>query len=389
MTRVYRIRPDGSSEPLLPVRCKDEDRELQALLAANHDLLPGDQIDPDDPCRWLLIKREMPVPDPTTGSDRWSIDFFFVDQHGIPTFVECKRFADTRARREVVGQMLEYAANGHYYWDKDLIRQLAEATAAQRGTTLEQALQILGPDKDMPVDALLGLVQENLREGQLRIVFFLEEAPMELRSVVDFLNRQMERSEVLLVEARQFRDGADRIVVPALFGYTEQARIVKRSVTITARSERRRWDRQSFLEDSRAKLTQPEFVAVVGLLDGALELGCEISWGTGKVNGSYNVKHPQLAQRSLCSVYSNGDLYLNFGWLNEGPREEQLRDRFKELVATRTGLRVPDQHRQGGIPAREWVAKGGVLLEILEVLIAEFHRPAPRNSAAAGVLSDE
>lgn len=348
------------------------------LLEKNYDLLPGDQIDPDDPRRWLLVKREMPVPDPATGSDRWSIDFFFVDQHGIPTFVECKRFADTRARREVVGQMLEYAANGHHYWGKDLIRQLAEASAIQKGTTLEQALELLRPDEGMPVEAFFDRVQENLRQGQLRIVFFLEEAPMELRSVIDFLNRQMERSEVLLVEARQFGDGPDRIVVPSLFGYTEQARMVKRSVTVSTPSERRHWDRQSFLDDATAKLAQPEFAAVLQLLDGALELGCEVAWGTGRVNGSYNVKHAHLAQRSLCSVYSNGEMSLNFGWLNETPREEHVRERFKQLVSDHTQLGVPDNYRDRNVPvrARDWVPKSSALVKVLEELVREFRQGA-------------
>lgn len=50
------------------------------------------------------------MPDPGTGQDRWSVDFVFADQDAVPTFVECKRFADTRSRLEVVGQMFEYAA---------------------------------------------------------------------------------------------------------------------------------------------------------------------------------------------------------------------------------------------------------------------------------------
>ena len=85
------------------IKCKDEDKELQTLLVQNHELFTGDQINPEDPRRWLLIKREMPVQDPGTGASRWSIDFYFVDHVGVPTFVECKRFKDTRSRREVEG----------------------------------------------------------------------------------------------------------------------------------------------------------------------------------------------------------------------------------------------------------------------------------------------
>ena len=39
--------------------------------------------------------------------------------------VECKRASDTRTRREVVAQMLDYAANGTQYWPIDRLRQAA------------------------------------------------------------------------------------------------------------------------------------------------------------------------------------------------------------------------------------------------------------------------
>src|SRR3990172_8968666 len=101
MANVYILDPKGESTSMNRILCEDEDKELQTLLEKNPNLLPGDQIDPENPRRWLLIKREMPVQDPITGGARWSIDFFFVDQNGVPTFVECKRYKDTRSRREV------------------------------------------------------------------------------------------------------------------------------------------------------------------------------------------------------------------------------------------------------------------------------------------------
>src|SRR5687768_6886040 len=69
----FLMREDGSTEPMPRIRCADECAELQAALVKNPYLLPGDQIDPDDPRRWLLVKREMPVPDPTSGTGRWSV----------------------------------------------------------------------------------------------------------------------------------------------------------------------------------------------------------------------------------------------------------------------------------------------------------------------------
>ncbi len=59
----------------------------------------------------LFIEQECFVPSEEGGAGRWAIDHLFLDQDGIPTIVEVKRSTDTRIRREVVGQMLDYASN--------------------------------------------------------------------------------------------------------------------------------------------------------------------------------------------------------------------------------------------------------------------------------------
>ena len=374
MGRVYVIHDDGDTKEMDRIRCQNEDRELQLILEKNPDLLPGDQIDPEDPRRWLLIKREMPVPDPNTGSDRWSIDFFFVDQDAIPTFVECKRFADTRSRREVVGQMLEYAANGHYYWTKEQLRTFAEETAKRRGLCLEDALRSLRPTNDESIDAFLDLLEHNLRSGRLRIIFFLEEAPMELRSVVDFLNKQMVDSEVLLVEARQYSRDGTRIVVPTLFGYTEQARQVKRTITTTSAASRKKWDKVSYFADARTKLSDEEVNTLVNLYEQSLVLGCDIAWGTGAARGSFNVKELTACQRSLLTVYSDGVLALNFGWLNGSEIAERARERWKDLIAQQVGLRIPENYtiKSPSYPFTEWAGKVVTLIAALRQLVSEF-----------------
>jgi hypothetical protein len=354
------------------VHCKDEDRELQQLLERNFNLLPEEQIEPDDPRRWLLVKREMPVPDPSTGSDRWSIDFVFVDQDAMPTFVECKRCADTRSRREIVGQMLEYAANGHHYWTSELLKHFAERTASERHQRLEANLEALRPTDSLSVDEFFARVQENLREGQLRIIFFLDQSPFELRSVVDFLNKQMERSEVLLVEARQYQADGRRVVAPTLFGYTDQARLVKRPLGAVP-GGRRRWDKESFFANAAARLQDSEVAAIARVHDAAVANGWELSWGTGQKSGSFSVKDPALCQRSLISVYSNGELTLNFKWLNETDRERAIRDRFIELAIQRLGLPSADyreQHRN--LRMGEWRGRSEQVGAMLQELIQEF-----------------
>ena len=84
---------------------------LQELLEHYPQLLAGYEMSRSDPRRFLLVCREAPVAD-QYGGGRWSLDHLFVDQDAIPTLVEVKRSSDSRIRREVVGQMLDYAANG-------------------------------------------------------------------------------------------------------------------------------------------------------------------------------------------------------------------------------------------------------------------------------------
>jgi hypothetical protein len=204
----------------------NEDKDLQRLLEHDLNLIPSNQITAGKDLRWLLIKREMPVPTPSSGDNLWSIDFLLADQDGVPTFVECKRKNDPRSRREVVGQMLEYAANGHHYWDaKEL---LAHATKSADGP------QVLGDrlkqltNSNVTAEEFFGIVEKHLQQTKLRLIFFLDESPYELRSIVEFLNGQTKDMEILIVEARQYQHRNERILVPRVFGFTEEARVAKR-----------------------------------------------------------------------------------------------------------------------------------------------------------------
>lgn len=369
MTKAYVVHADGGSEEMERVHCRNEDRELQQLLEQNHDLLPGDQIRPETGCRWLLVKREMPVPNPRTAQDQWSIDFLFVDHLSVPTFVECKRFLDTRSRREVVAQMIEYAANGAHYWDAGELRALTDATARARGSSVEQEIAALGPEAEDDVERFFDLVQTNLREGRLRIVFFLEEAPMELRSVVEFLNRQMSDTEVLLVECQQFRSGGTLVAVPVLFGYTEEARAAKATAVAASSSSRRSWDRTSFLADAREKLDGQVFAAVESLLDTVEQRGYEFTWGSGARSGSFSVKEPAVGPKALLSCFSDGLLALNLDWLDDSAAAVSARDELFELARAILDVELSLDRRRY-IKPEDWSGRCSDIVRVLDTVIA-------------------
>jgi len=230
VNKVYVMASDSSTKPLERVECTDEKKELQLLLAHNLDLLPGDQIDPGNNLRWLLIKREMPVRKPSSGENSWSLDFLLVDQAGIPTLVECKRRNDAREPRETVGQMLEYAANGRHYWTASELQMYALNTAGG-ASKLNEQLRVLtgsGVGAEVDVEDFFALVEANLRDSKMRLIFVLDDSAKELRSIVEFLNGQMKDTEVLIVEARQYQHDGAVIVVPWVFGFSEEARVAKK-----------------------------------------------------------------------------------------------------------------------------------------------------------------
>ncbi len=77
--------------------------------------------------------REQGIASEEGAGGRWSIDHLFLDQDGVPTLVEVKRGTDTRIRREVVGQMLDYAANAVLHWPVDELRARFAARCAAEG----------------------------------------------------------------------------------------------------------------------------------------------------------------------------------------------------------------------------------------------------------------
>jgi hypothetical protein len=141
----------------------DSEALLQEWLAKYPDLLAGDQL-AGSPRRWLLVRRETGVPDREGGGSRWSLDHLFIDQEAVPTLVEVKRGEDTRIRREVVGQMLDYAANGIVYWPADRLRADFETRCAKEGKDVREAFGASLGDEVTP-ERFWDDVEQNLRSA--------------------------------------------------------------------------------------------------------------------------------------------------------------------------------------------------------------------------------
>lgn len=225
-----------------PAHFASED-DFQRLLADFPSLLAGDQIDAALPRRWVLVCREKTIPSEDGGGGRWSIDHLFLDQDGIPTLVEVKRQTDTRIRREVVGQMLDYAANGVAYWPVEEIRSSFESGSADPDGAI---VELVGPEGG--VEAYWQKVKTNLQAGRIRMLFVADLIPPELRKIVEFLNKQMDPAEVLALELRQFEGQGLKTLVPMVYGQTQEAQQRKGSG-----APKRQWDEASIFAELERK----------------------------------------------------------------------------------------------------------------------------------------
>lgn len=274
-----------SGDDLVPLAPRPYDSEavLQRALAEHPEVIAG-QTTAGEAGALLLVRREMGVPAVRGGPNVWSVDHLFVDGDGVPVIVEVKRASDTRIRREVVGQMLDYAANGVRHWPVETLRAAVEQQARDTARQPEELLaERLGVDDP---EVFWSRVADNLENGRVRLLFVADALPPELVAVIEFLNDQMARAEVLGVALRQYAGDGHVVYVPTVVGRTTKAQERK------AATAGRLWDEASFLAAARERRPPEEVDLIERLLRDAARLG----WGRGVtpgVSGWYDVAGQQ------------------------------------------------------------------------------------------------
>jgi len=83
---IFLIGKSGSLAKVPHREYQSEDL-LQDIVDRHPELIAGEQINPDNPPRWLAIRREAGI-----------VDHLFLDQHGRPTFLEVKYCFHSRIR---------------------------------------------------------------------------------------------------------------------------------------------------------------------------------------------------------------------------------------------------------------------------------------------------
>lgn len=360
----------------------DSEALLQHLLAKYPNLLAGDQMNSDDPRRWLLVTREMAVPESEGSAGRWSLDHLFLDQEAVPTLVEVKRSTDTRIRREVIGQLLDYAANAVVYWPVEKVRALFEGTCESEGTDPDEELaELLGEDGEP--EHFWQQVKTNLQAGRIRLVFVADELPPALRRVIEFLNKQMDPTEVLGVEIKQYVGEGLKTLVPKVIGQSKKPEPINPIPT-----QREAITEQQFWEIFSLNRPADEVRVAKQIIEWSKKAGLPDAFKSGQKGAVYipTLRHGDQSFYPF-TVSSKGFIALQMRWLkNHAPFDDPAtRDELRVQLDGLPGLRVGAAEMAGFPKIRlSTLTDAEHLRRVLRTLDWIIERIRSRPAAATG-----
>jgi len=359
---IYTVS-DGKLTAMKPSAPESED--AMQLLVAQHP-----QIIADEDGDLLLIRREQPIGD-GEGDSRWSLDHLFVTREGVPVLVELKRAVDTRLRREVVGQMLDYAANATAHWKAGTIAESFETTARSAGEDPEELLSRFLPD-GLTAEAFWQRVDDSFSAGRVKLVFVADTIPKELARIVEFLNEQM-KADVRAVELSWFEADGVKAFTPRIIGETQRAQAAKAS----SRNLPPPVSQEEWIERTQRRYGQESVDGAHWFIGLVAEAGghAEVAKLQGSLIGVFDLPFGSFYPISVQS----GKVTLNFGYMTHRPalKSEESRQRlYDQLVEVVGPLSTKNLTGFPGFPTAKLndaeVRKG--VLELCRFIAAEAQK---------------
>lgn len=155
-TGVHRLEPlslGGGSDQIV-------EQQLQELIHANPSCLPIVEIDP-------MFADPVPLCTELRVSSGLSVDNVMVTESGLPILIECKLWRNPEARREVIGQILDYAKELARWSASDLQREVAKRV----GGDGNPILRLLKEHKrEVDEIAFNDALTHNLRRGRFLLL---------------------------------------------------------------------------------------------------------------------------------------------------------------------------------------------------------------------------
>ncbi len=217
MTRQHTVPyiiNDATCRPLRLAQVAFQEEWLQGFIFTHHQALPIGEIEPMFGSL-IPVCREL-------GTPAGPIDVVFINQAGLLTLVECKLWKNPEARREAVGQILDYAKEITRWSYEDL----SSAVHAQVGRSLYEIVS--GNSEELDESEFIDDVARNLKRGRFLLLIAGDGIRESVELIADFLQRHAHLNfSFALVEV-----GIFQLPEEISSGYIIQPRIIAQTVEI-------------------------------------------------------------------------------------------------------------------------------------------------------------
>lgn len=194
--------------------------DLQGILARHPVLIPGVR-EGARTCREFQ-------------SDAGPADIVVVGADGDVTLVECKLAANPQVRREIIGQLFDYASR---LWKMDV-----DDFAVRWQSRTQESLFSEDPETGVPLREALA---RNLAEGRFRIVLAVDVINSPLKRMVEYLNFMSgPNTSVVAVEYSRLTQGSIEILAPRIYG--QELAEVRAGASKTAAGDLVVWDARTY-----------------------------------------------------------------------------------------------------------------------------------------------
>ena len=239
---------------------------LQSFIFTHQQAIPLAEIEPAFGSL-IPVCRELPT-------KAGPVDLLFVNSLGMLTLVECKLWKNPEARREVVGQILDYAKELSQWSYEDLQNAIGRSHSASTSSLYELASQ---NSEDLDESDFIDNVLRNLRRGRFLLLIVGDGIRESVEEIAGFLQTHAHLNfSFALVELGLYRipEREEYVIFPRVVTQTveieravfriEDDRIVSLPVpeTQVSSSRRRKISEQVFFEKlnadqaTKAKLEQ-------------------------------------------------------------------------------------------------------------------------------------
>lgn len=303
---------------------------LQNLIFENPSLLPTADIESVfSPL--ISIGREIPT-------EVGPIDNMFISPEGYLTIVETKLWRNPEARREVVGQIVDYAKEVNKWSYDDLDKKVRKffQTTQSRDLGIIDIMREHYSIEDEEESALIDAIIKNIQQGHFLLLIVGDGIRESVEDMAEYLSRTPQLHFTLaLIELKIFEMDEGRLVLPQIVMRTQEVtraiirieggNIEKLSVDMDFGIDKNNKIKERFTitEDQYySELSRNISGAGVefarGMMEDMQDLGCEIQLKKSSIAIKYPVPLNHSKMFTLLVVTKKGETYSGnlFEWLH-------------------------------------------------------------------------